>query len=143
MANKNFRFTLISPEASIFDDDVKYVGLPTSDGEIGIMADHLPLVSIISSGVISVEDAANKEHLLSTGGGFIEIKNNIARAFVQSAEFADSIDEQRAIAAVKQAKEVMDSVEDEISLADASSILERNIARIKTIERRKKYRNVR
>lgn len=141
MPKKKFRLILISPEASIFDGEVEYVGLPTSDGEIGIMADHLPLVSVISSGVISIKDASNKEHLLSTGGGFVEIKDNVARAFVQSAEFADSIDEQRAIAGIKQAQEIMNSVEDEISLADASSILERNIARIKTIERKKKYRN--
>jgi F-type H+-transporting ATPase subunit epsilon len=138
---KKFHFLLVSPEKNIFDSDVEYVGLPVKDGEIGIMADHLPLVSIINPGAISIKDGSGKDHLLSTGGGFVEVKDNIAKAFVQSAEFADSIDEQRVIAGIKQAQELMSSVEDEISLADASSILERNIARLKTIERRKKYRN--
>lgn len=135
---KKFHFILNSPESSIFDHEVESVSLPTSNGEIGIMADHTPLIALISPGVIGVTESG-KTSLLATGGGFVEVKSNEVKAFVQSAEFADSIDEQRAIEAAKQAKQDMAAVGDEISLADASSILERNIARLKTIERKKRH----
>jgi F0F1-type ATP synthase epsilon subunit len=59
-------------------------------------------------------------------------------AFVQTAEFAESIDEQRAIDAMKEASQKMKEKVDEVSLADATGLLERNLARLKAIEHKKK-----
>jgi len=134
---KKFHLLLDSPEEMLFDQEVEQISLPTAQGEIGIMADHTPLIALVSSGVITVNDG-QKEYFLSSGGGFIEFKNNTANIFVQSAEFADSIDAERALAAAEKAKKEMAENVDEISLADATAVLERNIARLKTIEKRKR-----
>lgn len=145
--SKFFHFTLSSPDAVLYDGEAETVTINTPNGEISILADHEPLVSLISPGVMIIKEKT-QEKILSTGSGFIKVnpaksKSNEANpvqveAFAQTAEFADSIDEQRAIEAKKQAESVMREKADEISLANASSLLERNIARLKTIERHKK-----
>ena len=133
----SFHFTLSTPDAVLYDDKADYVGIPTVDGEIGIMANHIPLVSLITSGVMKITKDG-KEKLLATGGGFIKIKPGTAKAYTQTAEFAESIDEKRAIEAQKEASNIMSEKVGKVSLADASALLERNIARLKTIERKKK-----
>lgn len=134
---KAFHFILSSPEAVLFDGEATYVCLPTPSGEIGIMADHLPIVSLISPGVMRIE-TKDKEKLLSVGAGFVKVTPEKIMSFVQTAEFAESIDEQRAIEAMKEASLKMKEKVDEMSLADATGLLERNIARLKAIEHKKK-----
>lgn len=135
--SKSFYFMLSSPDAILFEGEVEYVSLPTPQGEVGIMADHLPIISLISPGVLRIEHKS-EEKLLSVGAGFIKVDSGKIMAFVQTAEFAESIDEQRAIEAIKEAANQMKEKVDELSLADATSLLERNAARLKTIERKKK-----
>lgn len=134
---KTFHLTLSTPESVLFDGESELLQIPTPDGEVGIMADHTPLVSLIASGVIVVKTSADNK-VLSTGGGFVKIAKNRVKAFCQTAEFAESIDEQRALEAKAQAEQLMKEKVDEVGLADATAMLERNIARLKTIERHKK-----
>ncbi len=134
---KSFHFTLSSPDAVLFDGETEYVSLPTAQGEIGVMADHEPLISLIAPGVLKIE-VRNEEKILSVGAGFIKVMPNKITAFVQTAEFAESIDEQRAIEAMQEASNAMKEKVDEISLADATSLLERNVARLKAVQHKKK-----
>ncbi len=134
---KNFHLTLSTPEAVLFDGEAELLSVPTQDGEIGVMADHVPLVSLISSGMITIKTPGS-DKVLATGGGFVKIAKNRVKAFCQTAEFAESIDEQRALEAKAQAEQLMKEKVDEVGLADATALLERNIARLKTIERHKK-----
>lgn len=134
---KSFKFILSTPDAVLYDGEVESVVLPTPNGEIGVMANHEPLVSLISPGIMQIKEK-QQEKTLACGSGFIKINPQKTEAFIQTAEFADSIDEQRALEAKKQAELIMAQKADEVSLANASSLLERNIARLKTIERHKK-----
>ncbi|OQA52011.1 MAG: ATP synthase epsilon chain [candidate division WS2 bacterium ADurb.Bin280] len=135
---KTFDLILSSPEDIIFDQKVVSVSFETANGEITILSDHAPLVTIVEAGIMTIKDENGKEEILALGGGFAKILNNKVKIFSQTAEFADSIDEKRAIEAKERAKESIIESKDKISLADATSLLERNLARIKTIERKKK-----
>lgn len=128
---------LSTPETVLFDGETSYVGIETPQGEIGIMADHLPIISLISPGVMKIETSSG-DKLLATGAGFVKVTKEKVTAFTQTAEFAESIDEQRAQEAIKDAEEKMKGKVDEITLADATGLLERNTARLKAIEHKKK-----
>jgi F-type H+-transporting ATPase subunit epsilon len=134
---KTFHFTLSTPEATLYDGETDYVGVETPQGEIGIMADHLPVISLISPGVMKIETKQG-DKLLATGSGFIKVTKEKVTAFTQTAEFAESIDEQRAKAALDEAGLKMKEKVDEITLADATGLIERNAARLKAVERKKK-----
>lgn len=134
---KLFHFTLSTPEALLFDAEASYVCIETPQGEIGIMADHLPIISLISPGVMKIETNQG-DKLLATGSGFVKIADNRVMAFTQTAEFAESIDAERAEAALREAQEKAKEQTDEISLADATGLLERNAARLKAVARKRK-----
>lgn len=134
---KSFKLLLSSPDAVLFDKEIESVSFETPDGEITVMADHVPVVTLVNPGIMSVK-SAGKEELLSVGAGFARSGENELKVFAQTAEFVESIDEQRAIEARKQAEALIRENKDQVSLADAISLLERNIARLKTIERKKR-----
>lgn len=138
--SKSFKLLLSSPDAVLFDGEVDLVTVTTPNGEIGIMADHEPLVSLICPGLMKIH-SGKEEKLLATGGGFIKTNGSIAKVFAQTAEYSESIDEKRAHEAMQQAQDIMKEKIDEISLADATALLERNIARLKVVGRKKKYKN--
>ena len=133
-----FHLTISTPDDVLIDQDVEYVSLPTSGGEVGLMANHMPLVNLISPGTVRVDLGKGEEKILATGGGFAKIGSNRTKIFVQTAEFAESIDEKRAIEAQEEAKKLMQEKVDNVSMADAQALLERNVARLKTIERKKR-----
>ncbi|MFH1910161.1 MAG: ATP synthase F1 subunit epsilon [bacterium] len=135
--SKTFHFILSTPEAVLFDGKTDYVGATTPEGEIGIMADHLPVITLISSGVMKISSPEG-EKILATGSGFIKVTKDKVMGFTQTAEFAESIDEERAISAMKEAQNKMKEKTDEMTLADATGLLERNAARLKVVERKKK-----
>lgn len=135
---KLFKLILSTPDAVLFDGNASEITLNTSNGEIGIMADHMPLVSLVSPGVMTIK-TEKEEKVLATGGGFVKTSPEKVEIFAQTAKFAESIDEQRAIEAKKQAVSVMTEKKDEISLADATALLERNTARLKVLERKKRH----
>jgi len=134
---KYFHFTLSTPEAVLFDSETDYIGIETPRGEIGIMADHLPIISLISAGVMRIETKEG-DKVLATGSGFVKVTSEKVTAFTQTAEFAESIDEERAKQALKEAQLEMAKKVDEVSLADATGLLERNAARLKAVERKRK-----
>lgn len=135
---KLFDLILASPESVIFDGKVSSVSFEGANGEITILADHAPIVTVVNSGIMTIKDESGKDETLALGGGFAKVANGKLKIFTQTAEFADSIDEQRAIEAKEKARQSIVESKDKISLADATSLLERNIARIKAIERKKK-----
>lgn len=136
---KKFNFKLITPDGTIFDEDIELVLMPTESGEIGVMAGHLPIVTVLVPGPLEIaKEKDGPKKLLATGGGFAKILANEVKVFAQTAEFADSIDEKRALEARKRAVEAMGEKVDEMKFADAKALLERNVARIKTIERKKR-----
>ena len=134
---KPFHFILSSPDAVLYDGEVEEITAPTENGEISVLADHTPLVTLISPGMMIIK-TKGEEKVLAVGSGFLKVLQNTVKAFTQTAEFAESIDEERAIEAKQQAEDLMRQKVDEGTLADASSLLERNIARLKVIERKHK-----
>lgn len=74
------KFELVTLSGIKYSEDVAEVILPTLDGYIGVLTGHMPLVSVASTGVISVRKNANDpddmmEHFASIGG-VIEVANN-------------------------------------------------------------------
>lgn len=134
---KQFKLLLSSPDTVLFDGDVSSVSFNTTGGEITIMADHTPIITIITPGVMTIE-AENDTKTLAVGTGFAKVTKGNLKIFTQTAEYAESIDEQRAVEAKEAARELLKDKKDHINLADATSLLEINIARVKAIERKKK-----
>jgi F-type H+-transporting ATPase subunit epsilon len=67
---------IITPEATLFQGEGTYVYLPGSDGSLGLLNHHAPLISSLKKGVVRVKDQAGKEHKFDVKGGTVEVFQN-------------------------------------------------------------------
>ena len=127
-------FTLVALSGTKFDGDAYEITLPTLDGEIGVLQDHMPLVSVATTGVIAVRrdpkdnDAAREFFAIS--GGVIEISDNKLHVLVDEADNADEINEAEAEAAMERAKKMKAEAKDEVSLEHAQAMVDRHAVRL-------------
>lgn len=102
---KTFRLEVITPDRAVYDGQVASVTVPTEGGAIGILYNHAPLVSTLSVGVLTVNEAGGGTTYLMVGEGFVEIRNNHVRVLAEVGEREDQIDVERAAEAEKRARE--------------------------------------
>ena len=128
------RFQLVALSGTKFDDDVYEVILPTLDGEIGVLQDHMPLVSVATDGAIAVrrdaKDPDSRMEFFATNGGVIEVADNTLRVLVDEADHADDINEAEAEAAMERAQKMKAEAKDEVSLEQAQSMVDRQSVRL-------------
>ncbi len=67
---------IISPETTLFQGEAAYVYLPGSDGSLGVLNNHAPLITSLKKGTVRVKDSAGKEHRFDVKGGTVEVFNN-------------------------------------------------------------------
>ncbi len=135
--SKTFKLKLVSPDGVKYDQDATEVLLPTPNGQIAILADHASLVTVLKPGEIVIKNA-NKEDYLSTDGGTVEVHNNLVKILADTAERAESLDEMAIVEAQKKAKERMEQAKNDTEYADAYGYLEKQLARLNFIKKRKR-----
>lgn len=137
-------FEIVTPEGFLFQEEVYEVILPTPQGFIGILPHHIPLLSLVTPGVITIrrhaDDADDQQDYVATAGGFVEIDGKRVMVFADSAERAQDIDELKAQEALTRAQALKQAAKDSVSLADAIGHIEHQIARLKVAELRRQRR---
>lgn len=69
---------IVTPEKNLFSNEIKYVKVPGSKGEFGVLKNHAALISTLEKGTIKVVDMNDEEQFFDIKGGVIEVlKNNI------------------------------------------------------------------
>jgi F-type H+-transporting ATPase subunit epsilon len=67
---------IITPETALYTGEASFVYLPGSDGSLGVLNNHAPLISSLKKGTVRVTDNAGKEHKFDVKGGTVEVFNN-------------------------------------------------------------------
>ena len=141
-----FKFRLVSLSGVQFDDEVYEVLLPTLEGEIGVLAGHMPLVSVAKTGIISVrrEQRTPDSELeyFATNGGVIEVVDGELHVLVDEADHADDINEAEAEAAFQRAQQMKAEAQDEVSLEHAQQLVDRHAVRLQ-VASLKRHRKIR
>jgi F-type H+-transporting ATPase subunit epsilon len=136
-------FQLVALTGAKFDGDAYEVILPTLDGEIGVLQDHMPLVSVATTGVIAVRkesrDTDRDREYFAISGGVIEVSNNALRVLVDEADNADDINEAEAEAAMERAKQLKAEATDEVSLEHAQQLVDRHAVRLQVASLKRRH----
>ena len=130
MADKLFELKIITPDRTFFVGDSTIVELNTTEGQVGIYADHAPTAMILSPGVAHIHDAEGNVKAAALHSGFIEIGKKSVMVLAEIAEWPDEIDINRANEARIRAERRLSSHEGEIDVARAEYALKRALARI-------------
>lgn len=134
------QFEITTPERIVYQDEVDQVTLPTREGEITILPNHIPLVSILSPGELKIKKNEEIEYL-AVSGGFIEVQPNKVVVLADTAEKAEEIDIEKAEEARKRAQTLAKEKRfDREEFATLTAKIERELARLKVGQRRKSAR---
>lgn len=129
-----FHFQLVSISGKKFDEDVYEVVLPTLDGEIGVLQNHMPLVSVATTGAIAIRrqsrDTDAQREFFATNGGVIDVQDNSVRVLVDEADHADDINEAEVQKALDRAQKMKAEAKDQISLEHAQTLVDRQAVRL-------------
>ncbi|MSU76059.1 ATP synthase F1 subunit epsilon [Patescibacteria group bacterium] len=130
---KTTAFAVVTAEGTVEEADATSVTVPTADGEITVLPEHIPLVSVLEPGVVTVRVSKQERHV-AVSGGFVQVVKDSVTILADTAERADQIDVRRAEAARKRAEDVMAGKREKAELAEASGELQKNLARLRAVE---------
>jgi F-type H+-transporting ATPase subunit epsilon len=130
---------VITPEKKVYEDDVDMVIAPGSEGYLGILPRHAPLLTALGPGEFRVKKGGVEE-VLAVFGGFMDVRSDRVVVLTDAAEPAEEIDAQRAQQARDRAREALAQAAT-MSAADearARVALQRALVRIRVSERRRR-----
>lgn len=108
-----FHLSIVTPEKIFYEAEVKSLILPGSEGYMGVLPDHAPIITILKPGKLQFRDSDDKLQIMAVSKGFLEVSRNKANLLVEAAEFAGDIDLERAQASLQKAKAALASAADE------------------------------
>jgi len=126
---------IVTPGAVVYSKAVQMVTLPAVEGQIGILPQHVPLLTRIVPGEIIVRRNAEEE-FLAVGAGLVEITGDHVAIVTDMAVAAKDIDEAKAEEARQRAAaRLRDKISDE-EVASVNASLARSLAQLKVKRRR-------
>ncbi|WP_455527560.1 ATP synthase F1 subunit epsilon [Huintestinicola sp.] len=87
-----FQLTVITPEKTFFDGETTQIIVRTTEGDIGILANHTSLVASLPSGPLKVMQDNGEYRLAAVSAGLIKVGGNKVHIFADAVEWADEID---------------------------------------------------
>jgi F-type H+-transporting ATPase subunit epsilon len=141
-AKKTIQFEIVTLQQVVLKQTITQVTVPTKEGEITILPDHIPLVSILKPGVIETKDESGEMEIMSISGGFIEVLRGKVVVLADSAERAFELNEEKVLAAKKKAEEekIKAEKDDHYDLSAVAIKLESALAREKALQRWRKLK---
>ena len=108
MADK-LSLEVVTPFRTVLNEDVDSVTLPGIEGELGILPEHVPLLTILDTGIMSYVNGIGNTQAIAVHWGYAQVDGNNVRVLAELAETADEIHLTRAQEAEKKAMELLQS----------------------------------
>ena len=132
---------IVTAEREVFTEDgVDEVVVPGIEGELTVLPEHAPLLTMIKPGVMRIVKSGEDIDMAITGG-FIEVRQDRVTILADAAERAEEIDTVRAEEARRQAERALEERGADVDLAAAAATLQRSLMRLKAAERRRRRRS--
>ncbi len=144
MSKKTIKFEIVTPERTVLKEKILQVSVPTKDGEITVLANHIPLVATLQPGVIEIVKENNERDIMSVSGGFIEVLKDKVVILADTAERAAELDDKRIEEARRQAEKSIKELRhfDRERFATINAQLAKELARTHAVKRWKKIKNL-
>ncbi|WP_366923714.1 F0F1 ATP synthase subunit epsilon [Metallumcola ferriviriculae] len=133
MADKKLTVEVVTPERSVAGKEIDSLVVPASEGYLGVLPGHAPLVTGLQVGVITMKNGGQDE-TIAISGGFMEVIEDKVTIMPDTAETAAEIDAARAERAKERAEERLEKRPEGLDAARAEAALQRAIARIKAVK---------
>lgn len=143
METKHLQLKIVTPEKVIFDHEVENVHLPTTEGEIVIYPDHMPIVATLTAGDL-IGVVGGEAFPFAIVGGFVEFRENNLHVLADFAEHVSMLTDEEVEKAKNRARELEeDRTNNKVTDLEHFEVeLERALTRVKIADKwkGKKYR---
>ena len=133
---KTLHVDIVSAEASIFSGEASMVIAPGEGGELGIMPEHMPLLTRIKPGTVRILPAGGgEEEVIYVSGGMMEVQPDGVTVLADTSVRAHDLDEAKAMEAERLAKEVISNRTGSMEIAKAQAELAEAVAQLAAIRK--------
>jgi len=130
------KLEIVTPERLVFDETVDAVTLPGSEGELGILPHHAPLVSTLGVGELRIRSGGS-EDWFAIVGGFVQVLPDKVVVMAETADLSSEIDLEKAQTARRDAEQALESGYNEgVDLSAARAALQTALLRERVAQRR-------
>jgi F-type H+-transporting ATPase subunit epsilon len=130
----NLKMEIVTPDRKVLGKEIKSLVVPASDGYVGILPGHAPLVTSLGIGVLNYKSDEEND-LIAISGGFMEVSENKISIMADTAECCSEIDLERAKRAEQRARERLKQQKTDIDFVRAEKALKRALARQSAAEK--------
>ncbi len=138
---KKFLLEVITPERTVYKNEVEHLRIPAYNGNMGILRGHMDYLAEMVPGEIQAASDGVID-LLAISGGFAEIHNGNVVLLCETAEMAEDIDMERAYLERKRAQEKLKAAAPGTSSLETEISLKKAIARLKVVGNLRKLKKV-
>ncbi len=124
---------VVTAERELYNGEANLVSAPGSEGRLGILPRHAPLLTTLAPGELRIELNGADEPLF-VSGGFLEVSESRVTVLADTAEHAEEIDEARAEEARRSAEERIAQAQSDTERAEMQGALQRAMGRIRVAE---------
>jgi F-type H+-transporting ATPase subunit epsilon len=132
-----FNFEVHTPYHLFFSGKAQAITLALADGEIGIYAHHSPFTAVVVTGILRIKENDGNWRAAFVSSGILEVKEHKNVLMVDSAEWPEEIDKDRALESKKQAEKTLSDANFKFEIDKAKEKLCRAECRLKVLELRK------
>jgi len=126
--------SIVTPEKQLVSEEVDQVNVPGTEGDLGILHDHAPILTLLRSGQLSYEKEGETV-VLVISGGYLEVTDNRVTVLAETGEFLHEIDRERAeLARADAEKRLSETDISEEEYIETQKKLFRAIARLENSE---------
>lgn len=130
-----FKVEVIAPDRVFYESEAIMLELCTTEGEIGILKNHIPLTAVIAPGLMRVRESEDEVKVAALHAGFVEILQDKVRVLAEVVEWPEEIDLNRAEEARIRAERRLSEKASGINLARAELALKKSIVRIEAVKK--------
>lgn len=127
-----FLLEVVTPERKVYSDEAEMVIVKGVSGELGILPNHVPLVTPLRIAPVTIKkDGGKTQHVIAVHGGFIEVRKDKVVILAEVAELPIDIDIDRAQAAKERAEQrLAQQKKDDLDFRRAELALQRALIRL-------------
>ncbi|MDO5651178.1 MAG: F0F1 ATP synthase subunit epsilon [Moraxella sp.] len=133
-----FTCRVVSAKEELYAGEVQMLIATGQEGEIGVLAGHTPLITLLKPGPMRVKAADDSEEVIYVSGGVLEVQPQIVTVLADTALRANNLDEVKIAEARKAAEQMLVNQNDTLQTNAALAALAESVAQLQTIQ---KYKN--
>lgn len=130
-----YTVTLLTPEKTVLSAEVVSLVAPGSQGFLGVLANHAPLITALQPGPLKLRYPDGREETVCVSGGFMEVSRNRAVVLADAVERPEEIDVDRARGAAGRARQRLKEHAPELDVSRAEAALRRALNRVRVADR--------